>query len=121
MKNINIVVLLFGQLLHVTKKFEGLLSLALHQQLPCLVIKKFTDAGVCCGVNIHPILPLITDTREEIELILDSCVRAGIKYVFGAVLRLEMISGRELEPFLNHLIWKMELTNTGKFINSQTC
>ena len=52
------------------------------------VIKKFIDAGVCCGVNIDPILPLITDSKEEIELILDSCIRAGIKYVFGAVLRL---------------------------------
>ena len=52
------------------------------------VIKKFIDAGVCCGVNIDPILPLITDSKEEIELILDSCVRAGIKHVFGAVLRL---------------------------------
>jgi len=52
------------------------------------VIKKFVDAGVCCGVNIDPILPLITDSKEEIELILDSCVRSGVKYVFGAILRI---------------------------------
>ena len=25
------------------------------------VIKKFADAGVCCGVNIDPIIPFITD------------------------------------------------------------
>jgi DNA repair photolyase len=52
------------------------------------VIKKFVDAGVCCGVNIDPILPLITDSEEEIESILDSCVRSGVKHVFGAILRI---------------------------------
>lgn len=52
------------------------------------VIKRFADAGVCCGVNIDPILPLITDSEEEIELILDICVRSGVKYVFGAILRI---------------------------------
>ena len=36
------------------------------------VMKKFIDADVCCGVNIDPILPFITDSKEEIELILDS-------------------------------------------------
>jgi DNA repair photolyase len=52
------------------------------------VIKKFVDAGVCCGVNIDPILPFITDSEEEIELILESCSSAGVKYIFGAILRL---------------------------------
>ncbi len=51
-------------------------------------IKRFVDAGVCCGVNVDPILPLITDSKEELELILDSCNESGVKYVFGAVLRL---------------------------------
>ena len=51
-------------------------------------IKKFTDAGVCCGVNIDPILPLVTDSKSELEAILKSCNEAGVHYVFGAVLRL---------------------------------
>ena len=51
-------------------------------------IKRFTDIGVCCGVNVDPILPLITDSKEDLELILDSCKESGVKYVFGAVLRL---------------------------------
>ena len=51
-------------------------------------IKKFTDAGVCCGVNIDPILPLVTDSESELEAILKSCNEAGVHYVFGAVLRL---------------------------------
>jgi DNA repair photolyase len=51
-------------------------------------IKKFTDAGINCGVNIDPILPLITDSEEEIESIVDNCNKSGVGYVFGAVLRL---------------------------------
>jgi DNA repair photolyase len=52
------------------------------------VMKKFTDAGVCCGVNVDPIMPLVTDTEEELEAVVRSCKKAGLKYVFGAVLRL---------------------------------
>ena len=52
------------------------------------VIKKFTDEGILCGVNIDPIMPLITDSPNSIESILDSCHNAGVHYVFGTVLRL---------------------------------
>ena len=51
-------------------------------------IKKFTDTGVYCGVNIDPILPLITDSEKEIESIVDNCERVNVKYIFGAILRL---------------------------------
>lgn len=51
-------------------------------------IKKFTDAGICCGVNVDPIMPLVTDTDEELENIVKSCSDAGLKHVFGAILRL---------------------------------
>ncbi|HEX7032057.1 MAG TPA: radical SAM protein [Nitrososphaera sp.] len=51
-------------------------------------IKKFTDAGVCCGVNIDPIMPLVTDTDEELEAIVKACSAAGLRHVFGAMLRL---------------------------------
>ena len=52
------------------------------------VIKKFADAGVCCCVNIDPILPLITDSPDHVQRIIDSCFNAGVGYVFGALLRL---------------------------------
>ncbi|HLG36626.1 MAG TPA: hypothetical protein VI338_00710, partial [Nitrososphaera sp.] len=51
-------------------------------------IKKFTDAGVCCGVNVDPILPLVTDTQEGLKAVVRSCKQAGLNHVFGAVLRL---------------------------------
>jgi DNA repair photolyase len=52
------------------------------------VIRKFADAGIKCGVNIDPIIPLITDSEEEIDAILDKCNRSGVGYVFGGLLRL---------------------------------
>lgn len=52
------------------------------------VIKRFSDCGIRCAVNIDPILPLITDSLNEIESIIDNCYKAGVRYVFGAPLRL---------------------------------
>ena len=71
------------------------------------VIKKFIDAGVCCGVNIDPILPLITDSKEEIEIILDNCVRTEIKYVFGAILRLRDDIWQRMRTILKSLDLKV--------------
>jgi DNA repair photolyase len=51
-------------------------------------IKKFSSSGIRCGVNIDPIIPLITDSSKDIKTILDNCAEAGVQYVFGAVLRL---------------------------------
>jgi DNA repair photolyase len=52
------------------------------------VIKKFTDAGVPCGVNVDPIMPLVTDADGELDAVLDACRDAGVKHVFGAMLRM---------------------------------
>jgi DNA repair photolyase len=52
------------------------------------LIKKFSDSGIRCGVNIDPIIPLITDSPNDIGSILDNCLEAGVGYVFGAILRL---------------------------------
>jgi DNA repair photolyase len=52
------------------------------------VISKFTDAGIRCCINIDPIIPLITDSSDDIESIIDSSRKANVKYVSGAILRL---------------------------------
>ena len=67
------------------------------------LINKFVDAGIRCGVNIDPILPLITDSDQEIESILDSCNRSGIGYVFGALLRLRADIWERIKIILNLL------------------
>ena len=54
------------------------------------VIKRFSGAGVCCGVNIDPILPLITDTEEEMESLINFCVSSGVSTVHASILRLRL-------------------------------
>ncbi|MEM2140572.1 radical SAM protein [Nitrososphaera sp.] len=51
-------------------------------------IEKFTLAGVPCGVNVDPIMPLVTDSEREIGAVVEACRRAGVKHIFGAMLRL---------------------------------
>lgn len=54
------------------------------------VLCRFRDAGIPTVVWISPILPMINDTRENVEGILDYCVRSGVTGVvcFGMGLTL---------------------------------
>jgi len=52
------------------------------------VISKFTDFGIRCCINIDPILPLITDSSDNIESIINNSRKANVKYISGAILRL---------------------------------
>jgi len=51
-------------------------------------IKKFVDAGVSCGVNIDPIIPLISDSESNLEEIIGTCKYSGLSHVFGSPMRL---------------------------------
>jgi DNA repair photolyase len=51
-------------------------------------IKKCAEAGLCCGVNIDPIIPLVTDSEYEMNELARACKDAGVKHAFGAPLRL---------------------------------
>ena len=55
-----------------------------------VAIKKFSDAGAICAVNVDPIMPLVTDTEQELAAIASSCKRAGVKHAFGAMLRMRV-------------------------------
>ena len=52
------------------------------------VIKKFADVGVSCGVNVDPIIPLVTDSDQHHQKLVGACKEAGVRHVFGAPLRL---------------------------------
>ena len=52
------------------------------------VIKKFAEAGLCCGVNIDPLMPLVTDNEQHLEDLVRACRESGVRHVFGAPLRL---------------------------------
>lgn len=51
-------------------------------------IRKFSDSGIHCGVNIDPIMPLITDSDKEIDSIVAQCKESGVSHVFGAIMRI---------------------------------
>ena len=40
------------------------------------------------GVNIDPIIPLVTDNERELKGLVSACREAGVRHVFGAPLRL---------------------------------
>ena len=67
------------------------------------VMKKFTENGICCGVNIDPILPLITDSPNHIEDILGRCYNSGVHYVSGDILRLRSDIWERMKTIFNLL------------------
>jgi DNA repair photolyase len=52
------------------------------------IMRKFASRGIRCAVNIDPIIPLITDSMENINPIVTNCRTASVKNVFGAFLRI---------------------------------
>jgi DNA repair photolyase len=67
------------------------------------VIQKFGKAGIRCGVNIDPIIPLLTDLPDNINSIVDNCQRNGVGHVFGAILRLRWDIWKRIKSILTLL------------------
>jgi len=67
------------------------------------VIEKFTKSEIQCVVNIDPILPLITDSKTDLEKILDTAVTSGVKFISGAILRLRSDIWERLKSMLDLL------------------
>lgn len=67
------------------------------------VIEKFTKSEIQCVVNIDPILPLITDSKSDLEKILDAAVTNGVKFISGAILRLRSDIWERLKSMLDLL------------------
>jgi DNA repair photolyase len=51
-------------------------------------IEAFCRAGISCGVNIDPIIPLVTDSDNDLDAIIENCRVAGVKHAFGMIMRL---------------------------------
>jgi DNA repair photolyase len=73
-------------------------------------IKKFLDSGISCCVNIDPIIPFVTDSEEQIRLIVDMCHQLGIRYVSGSILRLRSDIWNRIRDILELLgiSWSIE-------------
>lgn len=67
------------------------------------VIEKFTKSEIQCVVNIDPILPLITDSKSDLEKILDTAVTSDVKFISGAILRLRSDIWERLKSMLDLL------------------
>lgn len=52
------------------------------------VISEFSRRGVACGINVDPIMPLITDSAANFEQIIRGAKDAGARHVFGSILRM---------------------------------
>jgi len=51
-------------------------------------INKFVKFGIKCCVNIDPIIPFITDGKQQIRNIVNKCQQSGLGNISGSVLRL---------------------------------
>ncbi len=64
-------------------------------------IKKFKDAGICCGIYLMPVVPFITDTYEMIEQAVVKAKEAGVDFmIFGGMTLKE---GRQKDHFMKFL------------------
>jgi DNA repair photolyase len=75
------------------------------------VIEKFCKSGIKCVINIDPILPLITDSKEDISNIIDSANDVGVKYVSGAILRLRY----DIWQRMKYILQILNIDNSIKF------
>jgi DNA repair photolyase len=54
-------------------------------------VKRLNEAGVPCGVLVAPILPGISDGREQIRTVVEACVEAGATFVSPILLHLRPV------------------------------
>ncbi len=63
-------------------------------------LRSLRQAGICAGVNIAPILPDITDSRENLEAVVEAAKTHDATHVWGNPLFLKPCSQQAFFPFL---------------------
>lgn len=66
-------------------------------------MNQFSNKGLICGVNIDPIIPLVTDSAEELRSVAKACAAAGVRHVFGSVLRIRSDIWKRMMIVLEYL------------------
>lgn len=64
-------------------------------------VRKLSEAGICAGVFPNPVMPLITDTDENLEAVAHAAAEAGAKYFGGGPLFLMPSAQKVFLPFLD--------------------
>ncbi|MGD1835912.1 MAG: SPL family radical SAM protein [Nitrososphaeraceae archaeon] len=67
------------------------------------VIKNFHNSGIKCVINIDPLLPLITDTKQNIQDIFDNLSDVDSIYIHSSFLRLRRDIWERIKIILNLL------------------
>ena len=63
-------------------------------------VRKLSEAGICAGVFPNPVMPLITDSEEDLESLARAAAEAGAKYFGGGALFLMPSAQKVFLPFL---------------------
>ncbi len=75
-------------------------SPAPHARLRAL--KGLTDGGIRAGIMLAPIVPGISDSREQLAAVMEAGRAAGARYVHGSALRLGPAARARFLPHLAH-------------------
>jgi DNA repair photolyase len=67
-------------------------------------LRALGDAGLRAGVNIAPILPDLTDSRESLAAVIAAAKEAGATHVFANVLFLKESAQKRFFPFLEEYL-----------------
>jgi DNA repair photolyase len=62
-----------------------------HPRKRVEAVKKLNEAGVPCGVLVAPVLPGISDARDQIRTVVEACVEAGATFVSPILLHLRPV------------------------------
>ena len=62
-----------------------------HPRKRIEAVKKLNDAGIPCGVLVAPILPGISDGKDQIRTVVEACVEAGATFVSPILLHLRPV------------------------------
>jgi DNA repair photolyase len=63
-------------------------------------LKGLTEAGVYAGIMMAPVVPGVTDSREQLAAVMAAGKEAGARYVVGAALRLGPVARARFLPHL---------------------
>jgi DNA repair photolyase len=75
-------------------------------------VQQLTEAGIPAGVFLAPILPLITDSDEELEAVVKAASRHGAKFVSASYLRL---NHSEVKVWYFHVLQQTYPELVGKY------
>ena len=79
---------------------RGLEPRAPRPDLRLRTVERLADAGIETGVFANPVMPLITDSVENLSVVAEAAKNAGARYFGGGTLFLMPCAQKQFFPFL---------------------